>query len=176
MTLAITGSHGAGKSTLGRSLAARLGWPFHDEVGWELAQGRGLDEDATQPQIAFDEWVFSRERDRDRRAPADRVVETWHPGNLAYAGLRSPGVVRAWLPEVRRATSGEVLVVHLHAPASVLAARKHEPGPAEFFVRVGREVRLWTGRLGLPELVLHSNVHCPDELVELVIARIQEGR
>jgi shikimate kinase len=43
--MALIGLPGAGKSTVGRILAARLGWPFHDlDAGIEAAAGRTVAE------------------------------------------------------------------------------------------------------------------------------------
>ena len=96
-TIAIVGAHGSGKSTIGRMLAAQLGWSFDLEIG-EILRRECLAKDPTahagKPQPGFDREVTSREMCRDLLSTVPRVVETWHPGNLAYAQMRSIAAAR----------------------------------------------------------------------------------
>lgn len=156
MTLVVIGPHGVGKSTLGRALAAELDWVFHHELGETLARQTRTSGDASSPQVDFDRRLFGLELGRDRAwSGGPRVVESWHPGNLAYAERRSPELtVDFRLPSV-----GPVWVLPLHAPRSVLARRKHEPGPLDFFMRVGQRAGVWAERLGLrvlPQVHTHT--------------------
>lgn len=155
MIIAIVGPHGVGKTTLGQALARRLGVAFHDEVGRRLAADPILvpaHRTACDEQIAFDEAVFAAELARDQSASiADRVVETWHPGNLAFAEARSPGFLARRLPGLRQhVRTRQAVVIALVAPAPVLRARQSEPGPASFFLGVGRRAPVLARRLGLP--------------------------
>ena len=167
MNIAISGPHGAGKSTLGKALARELQLPFHEEVGWELARDaswRSAEQTAEHSAEAFDVEVFRRELQRDlawaRGQP--RVVETWHPGNLAYAALRSPRAVRRALPSITRACRGlRAVVLPVEAPREVLASRQHEPGDLEFFIQVGQNARDWALRLGL-QVLPPVNTHLSD--------------
>ncbi|MCP4803760.1 MAG: hypothetical protein GY913_07060 [Proteobacteria bacterium] len=164
MTLVLIGPHGVGKSSLGRALADELGWTFHGELGEELARSIRTDGDASSPQPEFDRQLFELEHARDRSwCGAPRIVETWHPGNLAYAERRSPSLVEGFQLSPR----GRVLVLPLQAPVHVLAARKHEPGPLEFFMHVGLRARVWASRLGL-ELLPDLSTHLghPDALAQ----------
>lgn len=171
MIVVLLGPHGAGKSTVGRALARELGWPFHEEVGWQLAQDpayRRTDATAVDPQERFDRCVFQRELARDDVwiPGRNRVVETWHPGNLAYAERRSPAVVRHRLPEILLACAGEQTVaVPVEAPMSVLARRQHEPGDLRFFMEVGRGGVRWAQRLGIEVLApVSTHLRSPDHL------------
>lgn len=93
----------------------------------------------------FDEAVFRAELRRDRESPGPRVVETWHPGNLAYALGRSPEAAEAWKPRLReqcRRLGGTVLVVPLRIRPETLRARQTEPGPGtpeflDFLLAIG---------------------------------------
>jgi hypothetical protein len=146
LTIALVGGHGAGKSTVGAALAAALGVPFHDEIGRRLATDRPPGQTAEHPQQAFDEAVFSAELARDAAWRSGvRVVETWHPGNLAYAARRSPAVVARNLP----LALGPAVVIPIHASPAVAAARQNEPGDPTFFREVGEAAEAWARALGL---------------------------
>lgn len=149
LTIALVGGHGAGKSTVGAALAQRLGVPFHDEIGRRLAAARPPDRTAEDPQEAFDAAVFGEELARDAAwTEGVRVVETWHPGNLAYAARRSPAVAARHLP----LALGPAVVLPIHVSPGVAAARQNEPGAFEFFREVGEAAEAWAHALGLPVL------------------------
>lgn len=162
-TIVMVGPHGAGKSTLGVRLAARLGVPFQGEIGRELAEDEALrpaTRTAADPQPAFDEAVFAFEllRDLEPVSSGVRVVETWHPGNLAYAARRSPAVAERFLPAVLRACEQtRVLVVSIVPSAATLARRQTEHGEAAFFREIGLDAIEWCRRLGLPVAVAVRN-------------------
>lgn len=147
-TLVLVGPHGSGKTTLGCALARNLRWVWHEEIGRTL-RDRVLAVDpaqhAARPQADFDRTVFEAEILRDRAWPRhrSRIVETWHPGNLAYASLRSGALATTWAPRLERAAlcTPNVLVQPLTAGTDTLAQRRTEPGPAgdldSFFRSVG---------------------------------------
>ena len=183
MNIVIIGPHGVGKTTLGNELARALGIPFHEEVGWKLArdpQFRPQGKTAADNQEAFDAVVFDEELRRDEAsAGTSRVIETWHPGNLAYAAKRSPVIVSKHLSQIACCCRRHrTIVIPLTAPMEALAARQHEPGPLDFFLEVGRQARAWSEKLGLKTLAeVESHHRSPRDLAEelaSVVTRLEE--
>ncbi len=175
MTVVLIGPHGVGKTTTGRRLSALLDVPFHPELGELLARrARPLGHTAADSQVAFDDELFTAELARDATWGGNRIVETWHPGNLAYAGRRSPEVVARTLDAVTASCRrGPTVVVPLVARRDTLAGRQHEPGPLEFFEAVGKDASIWAARLGLPILEPVSTDDDPEATALRVAALIQ---
>ncbi len=176
MTLVLVGMHGAGKSTVGRALAARLCAPFHEEVGHALAERiRPAERTAADRQVDFDGAVFEAELARDAAwtPGAFRIVETWHPGNLAYASRRSPGLTSRLLGQVRTSLARHpAVVLPIHVPPAVAAARQHERGDLAFFTQVGLEAEGWAARLGIPLLPPVVNDGTVDDAVAAALDRL----
>ena len=184
-TLVLIGPHGAGKTTVGRLVAARLGVRFDVEIGASLRR-RELERDPTMhamaSQEAFDDEVMALELARaDARDGDDplRVVETWHPGNIAYASSRSPAVARRYRAALsaRRSSWREAVVVQpLTVSRATALSRLSEPGPdPETLVAYFREVAARAERearaLGLRVLPpLATDALAPDELASRVAA------
>jgi predicted ATPase len=181
MNIVLVGAHGVGKTSLGRALAERLGVPFDHEIGAELAADatwRAPGIEAHARQAAFDVEVVRRELERDAVTPPGtfRVVETWHPGNLAYADLRGTELTRSSLLAVRRSVATRLaVVVPLVAPPEVLRARASESGDPRFFDAVGQASAIWAARLGLPVTrPLWTHRATPHELADEVLRYIEE--
>ena len=162
-TIVLVGPHAAGKTTLGRRLAWHLGWTFHEELGRKLReQALQADPDAhaARSQEDFDRMVIQAELDRDKEwnDQDDRVVETWHPGNLAYACCRSIEVAHDMEEQVLWAIGchARVLVQPVLVRPATIRQRLSEPGPADdlvpFFTAVAKEAMILTRRWGLPLL------------------------
>jgi len=183
-TLVFIGPHGAGKTTIGQAVALRLGWRFDEEIGRRLreeALARDPAAHAMLTQRAFDQAVMAEELERDRmRRGVWRVVETWHPGNLAYAHARSgEELVTAY----RRALDGldrsRVLVQPLRISDVTGLARLTEPGPdgaslVAFFQSVGVVAEGVAASLGFRMLPpLHTDGVAASYVVEQVVASVQ---
>ncbi len=157
--LVLIGPHGSGKTTLGRLLATALGRRFDGEIGRLLRDWALRDDPAAHamgPQPDFDRLVFWTERGRDLRASNPRIVETWHPGNLAYVRQRNPDLASRLLPFVRAAVvrAGPTVVQPLRISPATARARLTEPGPepasmVQFFLSVGAEAERVALELGL---------------------------
>ncbi|RPJ05043.1 MAG: hypothetical protein EHM37_22340 [Deltaproteobacteria bacterium] len=95
ITLVMVGPHGSGKTTLGRMAASMLGWVYQPEIGRLLREDalrRDPGNNALRMQPQFDRKVMEMEALRDLQPVGSRIVETWHPGNMGYASLRSSEV------------------------------------------------------------------------------------
>ena len=100
--IVLNGKHQAGKTTLGTMLLERSNnFTFFPEIGGQLRHEVAYNSlESSEP---FDREVMRRELARSQeilQCPKIPVVETWHPGNIAYAEQRSPGMVPEYLARV----------------------------------------------------------------------------
>jgi hypothetical protein len=139
-------------------VAAALGWRFDDEIGERLrrlALAADPHAHAQRVQEDFDEKVLMEELLRDAESESvPRVIETWHPGNLAYARRRSPQVAARFEDVLRAAAqrAPALLVQPLALSEKALRLRQSEPGPddiARFFLDVGQAAHDLTQEWGL---------------------------
>ncbi len=103
VTIALTGCHTSGKTTVGKALAKLLGWNFDPELGEilrgerdQLKPGGHMSGDGSgeENSDAWDDLIHRAEVDRDEKACAVRscrIVETWHIGNAKWYQLRQKG-------------------------------------------------------------------------------------
>ena len=84
MTVALFGTHCAGKRTLGKLVAQKLNFIFQPELGEVLRTEECLVGQENQHREGYseswDDLVFREECKRDAATKESRVVETWHIG------------------------------------------------------------------------------------------------
>jgi len=105
ITLALTGCHASGKTTIGKALAKLLGWRFDPELGEVLREKNKLqpgghmygdgssssNNEERNTAMDWDDLIFDAETARDKECAEGghcRVVETWHVGNSKWYALR----------------------------------------------------------------------------------------
>jgi hypothetical protein len=134
-SLVLIGIHGAGKTTVGKHLSALLNIPFQTEIGKQLrrrAQLENPESNALSSSRAFDEQVMLLELLRDYTSQKPRIVESWHPGNLAFACDRSPTIYEHYLPIIRdriEQCRGQVIIQPLVVSRETSLLRQSEIGP-----------------------------------------------
>jgi len=187
-TIAIIGAHGSGKTTLCKAVAKSLGCIFHEEIG-ELLRVEHLARDSTahaaRPQPEFDREVIRREIERDALWHSSkekfRVVETWHPGNIAYAQERSPEVITPEISAVlgRELEYAVVLPLRIEYTTAVARLRQsHADIPneemASFFLRVAQRAEDISREMGLTVLEpLSTEQHSVEESIAVAISKIR---
>jgi shikimate kinase len=166
--IALTGFMGAGKTTLGRLLAAELGWDFRD-LDAEIEQDAGMTVAA----------IFRAEGEAGFRAREVAMLARMLQGERRVLALGGGAVESA---EVREelANAGGLCVVYLAAPLEALVQRcLEQPGAAERPVLADRE-RLqtrWAARLPYYEQA-HLKVETagarPEESLHTLLALLQK--
>lgn len=187
-TIVLVGPHGAGKSTWGPRIAEAFGAPFCDEIGRTLREERlryNPDAHALRVDPTFDHEVIQSELARDDAALTGlRVVETGHPGNLAYAQIRSPDVYERFLPQIAkrlRNAPTRTVVVPLVMKHHTALHRLSEPGPnpltlVEFFSDVALLAREIAAELGIEVLPEVSTDDCEIVVAQTIARRLDTLR
>lgn len=165
----LLGMMGSGKSSVGRALAARTGWPFIDNDA--LVEGAS--------------GLTARELLRDRGEHALREAES--EALRAGLGIPVPAIVATaagtiMRREDRQLIDGGGLAVWLHAPAHVLAARaagaEHRPwledDPVAWFTRTIEEREpLYRS---VADLQIDTGSVDPDDAAARVLERLSADR
>jgi shikimate kinase len=163
----LIGMMGAGKSTVGAMLAARLGWPFLDS-DWEIQRSTG----STVPEIFADrgEPAFRAEEAR----VLQEATTSSGPVVISVAG----GAVLD--PDNRRRIKSAGLVVWLKAEVTTLASRV---GSGRGRPLLGDDPAAALGRLypereeiysDLADVVVHVDEQSPSAVVDRVIAALTQ--
>ena len=181
-TVAIIGAHGSGKTTLGREVANHMGTDYDEEIGRilrEEALAKNQENHALNNQPAFDQKVIHKELERDLSTTSSRIVETWHPGNLAYAYERSPNIARMYEDTTRAMIANidqTVVVQPLRISIETALERLSEPGAddpkqtVKFFRRVARHSEKLAKKFGLTVLKpIYTDQLCKTKTVRAVI-------
>jgi adenylate kinase family enzyme len=147
-TFVLIGPHSAGKTTIGHAISKRLDCRYDHEIGRVLREKYlkvNSKYHAMIEQDDFDIEVFRQEYLRDLRSNCNRIVETWHPGNIAYSYLRSPRTTDYLMAKVKKHLTeynGEVVIQPITVNNKILLKRMTETAPckkdlASFFTSVG---------------------------------------
>ena len=142
ITIALTGTHCSGKSTIAQRLADILGWTYQRELGDVLRDDSNIvraghchgDGSGVHNQVEWDEKIRLAELKRDEESIAmSRVVETWHVGNLVWKSFRrhKQGMESDWdatWSAIRTHDAHSlVIMVHLSVPVEVSIRRHQSP-------------------------------------------------
>jgi shikimate kinase len=164
----LTGFMGAGKTTLGRLLAADLGWEFRD-LDAEIEQDSGM--------TVAD--IFRREGEAGFRAREVAMLGRLLQGERLVLALGGGAVESAGVREQLTACRG-ACVVYLAAPLEALVQRcLEQPGAAERPVLADRE-RLrsrWAARLPYYEqahLRVETGGLSPEESLHALLSRLKQ--
>lgn len=167
MRIILIGMMGSGKSSVGRLLATRTGWPFHDNDALvERATGRTARELlATAGEAGL----------RDAEAAAlNAAVEASAPAIVALAA----GTVLE--PDQRQRIAAAGFVVWLHSPPDVLAARAaagmHRPwlegDAAAWFAETSAERA--PQYAAVADLEVDTSETDPDEAADRILGAIRD--
>ena len=79
ITVAITGGHCSGKSTIGQKLASVMNWEFHKELGDILRETIPVSghREGYNSAKDWDDTIYNAETRRDQETKCSRIVETW---------------------------------------------------------------------------------------------------
>lgn len=186
-TVVFIGAHGSGKTTLGRKLAYKMKSKYHEEIGRLLrkkALAKNKDNHALKSQPDFDKKVIQAELNRDKVSKFSRIVETWHPGNLAYAYLRSPNIAMMYENTVREKINSinqKIIVQPLRISVKTIHERLSEPGSNDvkatvrFFNRVAKLTEKIAKTMGLTVLKpIYTDVFNEEETLKTAISNLSD--
>lgn len=177
-TIFFCGGHCAGKTSLLKTLTKEHvldDWAF--EIGKDLFYKRKL-ETATQGE-AFEMEVSRLELERDLRLNNSEGligIETWHPGNLAYATVRNPDSVPKLIELIKKSPLLEKSQgIWLRVSAEKIFERtktfnQNRSWAAEFYTKIDRAMARCLDALGLKDKVILVNA---DREFDLVYADVK---
>lgn len=185
MTFFVIGAHCAGKTSILKLLASEGTIAGRgDEIGKRLYYERRF-APAAQDQ-AFEEDVATREVARDREyveVAGIWGIETWHPGNLAYAAVRNPAAIPALVALARASPLlSNCRGIWLRVASETIKRRTvtfaHDrEWAAEFYSRIDGHLGACVSLLGLADRTVSISAEGSlDEVARSVRARVDEWR
>jgi thymidylate kinase len=134
ITLALTGSHCAGKSTMGKKIASTMNWLLQQELGdvlrdaehvvaggHRVGDGSGnLNAQSWDDRIYYEETTRDHQQFENESSPSSRVVETWHVGNLAWALMRKAAQPGDFLKDKKALVEKVRTAIQEHQKGSVI--------------------------------------------------------
>lgn len=153
------GPHCSGKSSLLESLYKEGWFSFlGKEIGKELFYQRKFSTEEQDEQFEFE--VSSEELKRDAKYAKMRGligIETWHPGNLAYAMVRNPNSVSKLISYMKESQLlSNAHGIRLTIPPEVIFARTktfqdNRAWAADFYTKIDNSLDSCLVKLGLQD-------------------------
>jgi hypothetical protein len=152
----------SGKSSVGKALQTK-GFHYEGEMATSfMMNGLKVGSDAPRD---FDRVLMKSEFERDaNRSSEFTVIETWHPGNLAYARVRSPEVANEYegkIAECFRNYDVRAIYFDLSVEKSQDRAKVAHPAlryDVAFFSKVKIEMETLLKNMNSAHAVLDSNI------------------
>lgn len=153
------GPHGSGKTTILHTLYEK---GFFSSIGSEIGKDLFYQDkfDTERQDEKFELTVSYKELERDKNFVNEHGVigiETWHPGNLAYAMERNPRSVAKLLSIMKQSPLiTDACGFHLSIPKETIYKRTitfcdKRDWAAEFYTKIDRNLGLCLSYLGLKE-------------------------
>lgn len=162
----VCGPHCGGKTSILKELYSRgIIESRGSEIGKDLYYKRRFQTEAQNHDFEIE--VATRELDRDIHYYSNVTgligVETWHPGNLAYAAVRNPDSIPELIETAKKSPFiKDAIGIWLRIPRNVIEERtltfkNNKEWAGEFYSKIDSQFELMLDKLGL-----FSNTFCID--------------
>jgi nicotinamide riboside kinase len=177
MLVFVCGPHSAGKTTIISRLKANGVVSISgDEIGKRLFYERRLQPETQGPE--FEHEVINQELARDaalENIDGIKIVETWHPGNLAYAAIRNPSLV----PSLRDKCLESPMItraygIYLKIPYETIGVRTktfsgNRQWAQTFYGQIDSQLPIMLNLLGLTSRTCRVDASLPLDVVYKVV-------
>ena len=175
----LCGPHTTGKTTILRTLKAEN---FFQEIGSEIGKDLYYERKlVTSTQDENFEWeVCNLELERDKKfsqIPGLIGIETWHPGNLAYAAVRNPAVIEKLAQQMKKSPLlNSAVGIYLDIPREVIFERtktfqNDRDWAADFYSKINSLLPQCIEMLGLTERVFKMSA---TENFDVVLSKVRQ--
>ena len=177
------GPHTAGKTTiLQRLKEENILQEIAPEIGKELYYKRKFITKAQNADFEIEVTEMELERDKKIFQGSSIVgVETWHPGNLAYATVRNPQIVDALAEKMKKSPLIDSAVgIYLDIPKDLIFQRtktfqQDREWAADFYSKINSVLPQCFQKLGLSEKIIKIDATKNlEEVFEVVKIKISE--